>query len=352
MRIAVLVSGGVDSALALARLCEANPRADLVAFYLRIWLEDELAFLGDCPWEEDLRYVRATCAHLGVPLEVIPLQQAYHARVVARALAELERGRTPSPDLHCNAEVKFGAFVDAVGPSFDAVATGHYARMIPDGDGHPRLFAAADPVKDQTYFLSRLTPDQLARARFPIGDLPKPEVRAEAARRALPPASRPDSQGICFLGRIPYPAFVRANLGDRPGPIIDVDSDRELGQHRGLWFHTIGQRQGLGLGGGPWFVVAKDVARGALLVAHASRLAEHRRADFEVEDLCWVSGRAAPERATTLKLRHGPRREAARLELDGAIGRVHLASPEPGVAPGQYAVFYDGDECLGSGVIR
>ncbi|MFO0749941.1 MAG: tRNA 2-thiouridine(34) synthase MnmA [Myxococcota bacterium] len=368
MRIAVLVSGGVDSALALARLREAEPRAELCAFYLRIWLEDELAFLGACPWEEDLAYVRRTASALGVPLEVVPLQRAYHERVVARALAELERGRTPSPDLHCNAEIKFGAFLDAVGPSFDAVATGHYAQVAPapaGGGARPvRLLAARDPVKDQTYFLSRLDPAQLAKARFPIGHLMKSEVRAEALRRGLPPAERPDSQGICFLGKIPYPAFVRANLGDRPGPIVDIDSDRTLGEHRGLWFHTIGQRQGLGLGGGPWFVVAKDLARNAILVAHQSHLANHRRVDFEVEDLRWLSGVPEPERATTLKLRHGPRREACRLELEAATARaaraaraargakVRLDQPEPGVAPGQYAVFYDVRRGLGSGVIR
>ena len=346
MKIAVLVSGGVDSALALARLCDLRPDVTLTAFYLRIWLEDELAFLGDCPWDEDLRYVRATCLQLGVPLEVIPLQQAYHQRVVAHAIAELERGRTPSPDLHCNAEIKFGAFLDAVGDGFDAVATGHYAQVV---DG--QLTLAADPTKDQTYFLARLGPAQLARARFPIGALMKASVRSEARARALPPATRPDSQGICFLGKIPYPEFVRAHLGDRPGAIIDIDSGNVLGEHRGLWFHTIGQRQGLGLGGGPWFVVAKDLTTNTLAVAHASRVADHHTTTFEVEDLRWLTSPSL-SRIETLKLRHGPRRERCVVTAHGDGARVVLARPEAGVAPGQYAVFYAGETCLGSGVIR
>ncbi|MCC6622166.1 MAG: tRNA 2-thiouridine(34) synthase MnmA [Deltaproteobacteria bacterium] len=357
MAIAVLVSGGVDSAVALARLVRAHGPREVVAFYLKIWLEDELAFLGSCPWEEDLRYARATAALLGVPLEVVPLQRRYHEAVVARAVAELARGRTPSPDLHCNTEIKYGAFVEAVGAGFERVATGHYARVA-ERAGRRVLLAARDPVKDQTYFLSRLAPEQLARALVPIGDLTKAEVRAEAAALGLPPAERPDSQGICFLGKIPYPAFVRAHLGDSPGPIVDVDTGRTLGEHRGLWFHTIGQRQGLGLGGGPWFVVDKDVAGRALRVAHASRLAAHRRVDLEIEDLRWPGGEAAWARATTLKLRHGPARLACRVEApdedDGHVARlrVRLAEPEPGVAPGQFVVLYDGDVCLGSGVIR
>ena len=248
--IAVLVSGGVDSSLALARLvAQHGPRA-VTAFYLKIWLEDELAFLGDCPWDDDLVHVRATTERLGVALEVVPMQQRYHERVVKRAIDELARGRTPSPDLHCNAEIKFGAFLDAIGPGFDTVASGHYARVAVR-DGTRELCAGVDPVKDQTYFLSRLLPEQLARVCFPIGDLPKAEVRRLAAELALPSATRPDSQGICFLGNIPYPAFVKACLGERPGAIVDIDTGRELGAHRGLWFHTIGQRQGLGLGGGP-----------------------------------------------------------------------------------------------------
>ncbi len=211
MRIAVLVSGGVDSSVALARLV-AEGRHELTAFYLKIWLEDELAILGECPWEEDLRHARAVCETLGVPLEVVPLQDRYHERVVAHAIAELSAGRTPSPDLQCNQRIKFGAFLEAVGGDrFDAVASGHYARVELDGAGRAHLLRAPDPVKDQTYFLARMHQAQLQRARFPIGDLDKPAVRQRAAELGLATAARPDSQGICFLGKIKYPEFVRAS---------------------------------------------------------------------------------------------------------------------------------------------
>ena len=350
MRVAVLVSGGVDSSVALARLA-ADGHHELTAFYLKIWLEDELAFLGECPWDEDLRYVRAVCEPLGVPLEVVPLQQAYHARVVQRAVDELRAGRTPSPDLWCNAEVKFGAFFEAVGDRFDAVASGHYARTR-TVDGVTQLLRAPDPVKDQTYFLSRLRQDQLARLLFPVGELHKREVRALAATLGLASRERPDSQGICFLGRIPYPEFVRSYLGDRPGDIVDLDTGATLGRHRGLWFHTIGQRKGLGLGGGPWFVVDKDVASGRLLVAHADRVAAHQRASFEIEAVHWLSGPPTPGAALHARLRHGPTLVPCAL-ADAARGRlaVTLAAPDQGVAPGQVAVFYEGERCLGSGII-
>jgi tRNA (5-methylaminomethyl-2-thiouridylate)-methyltransferase len=356
VKIAVLVSGGVDSSVALALLALRRPEVELTAFYLKIWLEDELAHLGACPWEEDLRHARAVTDELAVPLEVLSLQRAYHERVVAHALAELAAGRTPSPDLHCNERVKFGAFVDAVGADFDRVATGHYARAL-RRDGRVRLHMAADPVKDQTYFLSRLSPAQLARVEFPLGDHEKPHVRTIARELGLATHDRKDSQGICFLGKIPYPEFVRHHLGPCPGDIVDIDSRRVLARHAGLWFFTIGQRKGLGLGGGPWFVVDKDVANRTLFVAHATRLAEHLRADFEVTELRWLADPPPAGATLRLKLRHGPATHPCVLE-PSSNGRtlVRLAAPEPGIAPGQFAVFYRDlpdapPECLGSGMI-
>lgn len=353
MKVAVLVSGGVDSSVALARL-RRDPDLELHAFYLRIWLEDELAYLGDCPWEEDLRHARSVTDQLGVPLEVVSLQTAYHERVVAHAVAELARGRTPSPDLHCNERVKFGAFMDLVATDFDGVATGHYARVMHRAGAPSRLLAAADPVKDQTYFLARLTQAQLARVHFPIGDLAKTEVRAEARALGLSTQGRPDSQGICFLGKIPYPEFVRHHLGERPGPIIDRDTGATLGSHAGLWFHTIGQRKGMGLAGGPWFVVDKDPSTDTLFVAHADRVHTHHRADFEVEEARWLVAPPELPHRLEVKLRHGPRRVGctlARVEGSAERLRVTLDEPDPGVAPGQFAVFYDGPECSGSAII-
>ena len=216
-RIAVLLSGGVDSALALALLREAGHR--LTAFYLKIWLEEELAFLGDCPWEEDLRYARAVCHRLRVPLEVVPFQAEYRQAVVQYVLGALRAGHTPSPDVLCNRAIKFGAFVDRVRGDYDAVASGHYARLEQAADGHARLLRGVDPAKDQSYFLAYLRRQQLDRLRFPLGALHKHQVRAMARERGLAPSGRKDSQGICFLGKLSYPAFVRAHLGETPGPI-------------------------------------------------------------------------------------------------------------------------------------
>lgn len=346
-----LLSGGVDSSVALMRLArEGVP--DLTAVYLRIWLEDELAFLGRCPWEEDLTYVREVCALADVPLEVVSLQREYLDRVVEYVLVGLRAGETPSPDVICNRRVKFGAFLERWGRELDAVASGHYARTRRREDGRTELRCGADPVKDQTYFLSQLTQQQVARCRFPVGGLRKADVRAEAARLGLPNRDRPDSQGICFLGRLPYDAFVEHHLGRRPGTIRDRASGRVLGQHRGTWFYTVGQRRGLGLAGGPWYVVGTEVDDGVVWVVHGERLAEHARDGFVLPHPHWIAG---PPRRPELdvRVRHGERRLRGTVadRDDGGLA-VRLAEPDPGIAPGQFAVLYDGDVCLGGGEIR
>lgn len=349
METAVLLSGGVDSSLALHLLREQGHR--LRAFYLKVWLEEELSFLGDCPWEEDLRYARAVCAQAGVPLEVVPLQTEYLERVVEHALAELRAGRTPSPDIHCNRRIKFGAFLERVGEGFERVASGHYARTA-EALGQRRLLRAADPVKDQTYFLSWLDQAQLARVLFPVGHLAKTEVRRLAAQYGLASQDRRDSQGICFLGKIDYREFVRARLGEQPGPIVDRRDGRTLGSHRGLWFHTIGQRHGLGLGGGPWFVVGKSMDTNVLWVAHEAQPEQRLRRVFGTAPAHWIAGPPGPG-PLEVKLRHGPHSTPCTTQtLAGGGLQVELASPDPGVAPGQHAVFYQEEECLGGAVIN
>jgi tRNA (5-methylaminomethyl-2-thiouridylate)-methyltransferase len=348
VKIAVLLSGGVDSSVAL-RLLQREGETDITAYYLKIWLEDDVAALGHCPWEEDLGYARAVCDSAGVPLRVVPLQREYYERVVSYAVAELKQGRTPSPDIFCNERIKFGAFLQAMGDTCDRVATGHYARVGSDAGG-PLLLRAPDPVKDQTYFLSHLRREQLARALFPVGGLLKKDVRRLARDLDLANKDRPDSQGICFLGKVRYPEFVRAYLGDRPGSIVEKETGRVLGTHRGYWFHTIGQRAGLGLSGGPWYVVAKDVAADVVYVSHAS--ARQARSTFTASSLHWIAGPPARDRLL-VRIRHAPTlvpcvvRPLSRESLE-----VTMEQPDAGIAAGQFAVLYDDEVCLGCGVIE
>jgi tRNA (5-methylaminomethyl-2-thiouridylate)-methyltransferase len=347
VRVAVLLSGGVDSSVALRLLQEQGHRP--TAFYLKVWLADDPLRFGDCPWQEDLEFASAVCRRLGVSLEVLPMQREYRERVVEYMLRELEAGFTPSPDLFCNQRVKFGAFLERVGAGFPRVATGHYARLAGGGEGL-RLERAADPVKDQTYFLAHLDRAQLARALFPLGGLAKPRVRELARRWGLPNQDRPDSQGICFLGRIDYRQFLRYYLGQRPGPILEQESGRLLGEHPGHWFFTIGQRAGLGLAGGPWYVAAKDPAANTVRVTPRLGLPAQARDRYRVAPPHWIGPPALPGRRLEVKLRHGPALipATARPVPDGqGCWEVRLEGRDPGIAPGQFTVFYDGPTCLG-----
>lgn len=350
MKIAVLLSGGVDSSVALRLL--ADQGHDLTAFYLKIWLEDELSNLGQCPWEEDLAYARAVCEEVGAPLEIVPMQREYHRRVVRWAVDELAAGRTPSPDILCNQLIKFGVFLEYLqesGTAFDRVASGHYAR-IHETDREWQLFRGVDPVKDQTYFLFQLDQHQLGHCLFPLGERTKPEVRELARQWSLPNRDRPDSQGICFLGKFRYDDFVRGYLGDRPGDIVEANTGTVLGTHRGPWFHTIGQRKGLGLSGGPWYVVGKDMDRNIVEVSHFLDLNRYRRDRFHVPKVHWI-GRPPEKDQLQVKVRHGPRTEPCRCHVTDRGLQVTMETSDPGISPGQVAVFYDRDRCLGGGMI-
>jgi tRNA (5-methylaminomethyl-2-thiouridylate)-methyltransferase len=352
--VAVLLSGGVDSSLALSLLSRRGLER-LVAFYLKIWLEDELDFLGSCPWEEDLRYAREVCAAVGVPLEVVSLQREYHERVVSYTISELREGRTPSPDIFCNQRIKFGLFRERVGDEFPSVASGHYAIIRYAGD-RVLLARSPDPVKDQTYFLSHQSREQLSRSVFPIGHLTKEEVRRLASLHRLPTAARPDSQGICFLGKISYPDFVKHYLGEREGAIVEERSGRVLGKHRGYWFHTIGQRQGLGLGNGPWYVSSKDVETNTVFVTHRTDDERRLATRFIVSRPSWING-PPTEGSYSVKVRHGPQISRCRLAAvaQSAAGdryEITLDEPDGGLAPGQFAVLYDKDVCLGGAMIE
>lgn len=352
MNVAVLVSGGVDSSVALRLLLDQGHQ--VTAFYLKIWLEDELAYLGDCPWEQDLAFVRQVCEQAGVPLEVVSLQDAYWSRVVSYTIAEIKAGRTPNPDIMCNKRVKFGAFFEAINNhpiKFDKVATGHYAR-VEEQDGLCTLHAAPDLIKDQTYFLSGLSQEQLSKLIFPLGNLNKDEVRKLAQTYDLANKDRKDSQGICFLGKIKFADFVRHHVGDMPGDLIEYETGKVWGKHNGFWYYTIGQRQGIGLSHGPWYVVAKDIEKNIVYISAQYYSEEKERNSFEIQDINWLSLQPTSLDNLEVKLRHGAARHACSIALQNDNGAlITLKDRDQGIASGQFAVLYDGDQCLGGGVI-
>jgi tRNA (5-methylaminomethyl-2-thiouridylate)-methyltransferase len=350
-RVAMLLSGGVDSSVSLALL--KNSGYEVCAFYLKIWLEDEVASLGECPWEEDLRYAHAVCEQLDVPLTIVPFQKEYWSAVVSSALDEVRRGRTPNPDMLCNARVKFGAFYDVISrENFDFIATGHYAQTE-IVRGKTKLLCSPDPIKDQTYFLSQLSQAQISRAMFPIGGYRKEKVRELAREFQLPTAERKDSQGICFLGKVRFDAFLEHYLGKRTGDLVEYETGKKIGEHDGFWYFTIGQRKGIKLSGGPWFVVAKDTEKNTVSISNAWRGAEGARDTFEVESMNWIAGTPSRKRTFDVKIRHGEMRIPCRLRsLSSGAWRVKLDRKEAGIAPGQFAVLYDGEECVGGGVIQ
>lgn len=350
MKIAVLTSGGVDSSVALTLLKKSGH--DVTAFYLKIWLEDELSFLGACPWEDDLRYARAVCAQLAVPLEIVSLQKEYWARVVGYTIDAVKQGLTPNPDMLCNQQIKFGVFYEKISAAYEKVATGHYAQTE-ERDALTALKRSTDPVKDQTYFLALLSQQQVRRALFPIGHLRKEDVRALARQYDLPTQSRGDSQGICFLGEIPFTKFIEHHLGIARGDVIEKETGMKLGEHDGSYFYTIGQRKGLELSGGPWYVVAKDSQRNVVYVSHGFAGEDHRRNAFGVAQINWISGVPPEKKELHVKIRHGEKTYACTLALrDTDRADVTLAEKDRGITPGQFAVFYDGAYCLGGGVIQ
>lgn len=358
-KVAALLSGGVDSSVAVALLVEQGVRPDL--WYIQIGPDRDTTDFT-CTIEEDLEMARAVAVKYRLPLGVIDLHKDYWERVVDYTISQVRQGLTPNPDVMCNRLIKFGVFEERVGKNYDIIATGHYAQTEEDEKGRTWLCTSPDPVKDQTDFLAQLLPVQLQKACFPIGHLPKADVRAIAEREHLSAAHRKDSQGICFLGKIDYNDYIRKYLGEQPGQVIDRETGRVLGLHRGLWFHTIGQRKGLGFSGGPWYVVEKDMRRNILWVAHGYDPIAAYSDHFRVTAPHWltISPFELTESPTgaisvTLKIRHTPDFCPAEISLltDGCL-EVHTERPLQGVAPGQFCVIYDIQKhrCYGSGEIR
>jgi len=254
MNIAALLSGGVDSSVVVHLLNEAGYKPTL--FYIKIGMDDDE--LLHCTSEEDIEMASLIAHKYGCKLEVVDLHKDYWDNVVDYTIKKVKQGLTPNPDVMCNKLIKFGVFEQRVGKDFDKTATGHYATTT-EINGKTYLTTAKDPVKDQTDFLAQINYLQVSKLMFPIGHLMKSQVRDIARKANLPSSKRPDSQGICFLGKVNYNDFIRRYLGEKEGPIVELETGKILGKHKGYWFHTVGQRKGLGLSGGPWYVIRKDV---------------------------------------------------------------------------------------------
>jgi tRNA-specific 2-thiouridylase len=353
MEIAALVSGGVDSSVTIPILVEQGYKP--VIFYIKIAMEDEPGFM-DCPSEEDIEITTWIAKKYGLKMEIVDLQQEYWERVVSYTISTVKKGLTPNPDVMCNRLIKFGSFEDSYGRDFDKVSTGHYASVIED-KGQYYLGTARDRKKDQTYFLGRITYAQLSKAMFPINNLWKKEVRALAEEIKLPSAHRPDSQGICFLGKINYNDFIRKYVGENPGEIVELETGKVWGEHRGLWFHTIGQRKGLGLSQGPWFVVKKDMEKNILYISNGYDPVAQYSKQIKLADFLFINPGYDPDleepMKITFKIRHQPEFSSGTLQKSGNFHIIDADEAISGVAPGQFGVVYDTGKriCLGSGII-
>ncbi len=338
------LSGGVDSSVTAALLQRDGYR--VVGVYMKNWTE---SFEGmDCPWETDLADARSVAAKLDIPFKVFDFQKQYKQRVVDYMLAEYQAGRTPNPDIMCNQEIKFKLFLEAaLADGADLIATGHYARVV---DG--RLLTGLDSAKDQSYFLYRVTSAALQHTLMPLGGLHKSQVRELAVQFSLATATKPDSQGICFVGEVGMKTFLAKYVTTRPGAIILRPIGQTVGQHDGAIYYTIGQRHGLGVGGGkPYYVTGKDMARNEVYVTDNPDDLELNTDQFQLTDVHWIGAPPTPNTPLTVKSRYRAQAIPATITAVGPDYAVKLSKPERAISPGQSAVIYEDDRVLGGGII-
>ncbi|MFW5969085.1 MAG: tRNA 2-thiouridine(34) synthase MnmA [Halofilum sp. (in: g-proteobacteria)] len=353
-RIIVGISGGVDSAVAALDLLERGYAVE--GLFMKNW--DDPDDPGWCPQDHDLAAAEAVCTHLGITLHRVEFTAEYWHRVFEHFLAEYEAGRTPNPDILCNSEIKFRAFLErALALGGDAIATGHYARVAGDGAGGWRLLRGLDPNKDQSYFLHGIDADALAHTLFPLGEYAKDRVRERARAAGLPNHDRPDSTGICFIGERRFSEFLATYLPAQPGP-METPEGRVVGEHDGLMYYTIGQRQGLGIGGGkgsdgrPWYVLAKDIPRNALIVGQGHDHPSLYASALETEEPHWLDAPSADTLYCSAQVRYRQRPVPCAVEIGDACMRVTFDQPVRAITPGQSVVLYDGDHCLGGAIIH
>jgi tRNA-specific 2-thiouridylase len=350
MRVVVGMSGGVDSSVAALLLKRQG--YEVVGLFMKNWEDDDTDEY--CSTRQDLIDAAAAADVIGVELEAVNFAAEYKDRVFAEFLREYSAGRTPNPDVLCNAEIKFRAFLDhAIRLGAAKIATGHYARVA-ERDGRFHLLRGLDAGKDQSYFLHRVTQEQLSRAMFPVGELHKSEVRRIALEAGLPNHAKKDSTGICFIGERPFREFLNRYLPKAPGPMVD-DEDRVVGQHIGLAFYTIGQRKGIGLGGAgePWYVAAKDLAANKLILVQGHDHPRLMKRTLAAADTSWVGG-MPPVAGSAHSAKTRYRQADAPCTLSSVRKseiRVDFPAPQWAVTPGQSVVLYDAEVCLGGGVI-
>lgn len=349
-RVVVGMSGGVDSSVAAYLLKEQG--YDVIGIFMKNW--DDTDEFGVCTATEDYEDVIRVANQIGIPYYAVNFEKEYWDKVFTYFLDEYKAGRTPNPDVMCNKEIKFKAFLDhALKLGADYLATGHYARVIVE-DGETKMLRGVDSNKDQTYFLNQLSQDQLSKVMFPLGHLTKPEVREIAKKAGLATANKKDSTGICFIGERNFKEFLSQYLPAQPGRMETLTGEYK-GEHQGLMYYTIGQRHGLGIGGDgdPWFVVGKDLERNVLLVGQGF----HNEALYSdaiiATKVSWVSNKEKPkEFRCTAKFRYRqPDNNVTVRLLDNDEVEVIFDEPIRAVTPGQAVVFYNGEECLGGGTI-
>lgn len=391
-RVVLGLSGGVDSSVAAYLLKKQG--YEVVGLYMINWKETVGTLSGECPYEDDLLIAELVARKLGIEFHSVDLSERYRERVVEYMFSEYEKGRTPNPDVLCNREIKFDAFLEAAERyGADKVATGHYCRkeITSDEQGNPiyRLLAGSDPNKDQSYFLCQLSQDQLSKALFPVGDIEKPEVRRIAEELGLATAFKKDSQGICFVGKVDLPIFLQQKLNKKLGEVIEIPAElkaysrmipselndrlrkqakpyyyrkkdgRVIGSHQGAHFYTVGQRKGLGIGGfeNPLFVLATDVQENLIFVGEGS---EHpglyrKTLKIQIEDIHWIrpDRRLDVGETATYRVRvryRQPLQNATLHQLDDGL-YIDFEKPQQSITPGQFAAWYHKDEVIGSGVI-
>ena len=352
MRIVVGMSGGVDSSVAALLLKRAGH--EVIGVFMNNWEEEDEN--GVCTSERDWADVRAVCARIGIPYYSVNFAKEYYERVFTHFLDEYRRGRTPNPDVLCNREIKFSAFLRfAEELGADKLATGHFAR-IGEANGEYTLLRAADENKDQTYFLYQIGQEALSMAMFPVGGLTKPEIRAIAREAGLPVSEKKDSTGVCFIGERNFKKFLSGYLPAQPGEMITPEG-KVVGRHDGLMYYTLGQRRGLGIGGSGdgrrWFVVGKDLVNNRLIVQQGEDSPLLYSTSCEIEDLHWLAGRApaldGEEFPCMARLRHRQPLQAARAVIHGDRARITFDAPQRAITPGQATVLYQGQICLGGG---